>query len=103
MSQETDKSAYINQENSMYLPYGKLRFFYGEYCFVCEQRNELGLRASEATFRRAFKEAYNYLKNEKAIVLKFNGGKGMFDILYLFYLGSVFILFVFYSNICRIF
>lgn len=69
-----DRSAFEKQENSVYLPYRRLRFFYGEYDFMCEQKC-IPIRATESTFRRAFQELRGKYEDE-GIKIKFNSGKG---------------------------
>ena len=69
-----DRSAFEKQENSIYLPYRRLRFFFGEYDFMCEHLN-MPIRATESTFRRAFVELKDSYARE-GIKVKFNSGKG---------------------------
>ena len=73
-----DRSAFHGQENSVYLPYRRLNFFFGEYEWVCKSRGILKSSAGASTFRSAWTE----LKKDKllsGIRIKFNGGKGSFD------------------------
>jgi hypothetical protein len=64
-SDMVDRSAYIGQDKSVYLPYRKVSFFYGEYKFVSKDRG-VHLFAGESTFRKAFKQLvqvrYNCLR-----------------------------------------
>ena len=69
-----DRSAFEKQENSLFLPYRRIRFFYGEYSFMCEQKH-IPIRASESTFRRAFNELRRQYEGE-GIKIKFNTAKG---------------------------
>jgi hypothetical protein len=73
-----DRSAFHGQENSIYLPYRRRNFFYGEYDWICKKRG-IVQRAKKTTFKRAFKLLKeNKLKND-SISIKFNQGKGSFD------------------------
>jgi hypothetical protein len=72
-----DRSAYQGQDNTIFLPYRKINFFYGEYEWYCKHNN-IEMRARESTFRRAFKK----VKEEKSKVnrkVKLSGGKGSFE------------------------
>lgn len=73
-SGKADRSAFEKQENSVYLPYRRLRFFYGEYLFLC-QHKKMPMYAKENTFRRAFNEVKSQFA-VKGVKVKFNSGKG---------------------------
>ena len=75
-SEIADRTAFKDQENSIYLPYRRLRFFYGEYDWYCKDMKQ-ALRAKESTFRRAFDEVRDKFEKEYGKKIKFNGGKGM--------------------------
>ena len=77
-----DRSAFEKQEKSLYLPYRRLRFFYGEYDFMCEQKH-LPIRATESTFRRAFQELKRKYEDD-GMKIKFNSGKGKFMPIYVY-------------------
>lgn len=75
VSDVVDKSAYQNQDNSIYLPYRTVDYFYGEYLFYCDF-NGIIERASSSTFRRAYQEAVALILKQEKLVLKLSGGKG---------------------------
>ena len=72
-----DKSAYQGQESSLYLPYRKVNYFFGEYDFFYKS-NEAPTRAGESTFRTAYKAVLR-AKAKENIHIKLIGGKGSFD------------------------
>jgi len=73
-SEINDRSAYQGQDNSIFLPYRRLSFFYGGYDFFCTQKHIVE-RARESTFRRAFYSLKKKLANEN-VKVKFSEGKG---------------------------
>jgi hypothetical protein len=75
-SEIVDRSAYAGQDKTLYLPYRKLRFFYGEYEHNCrELKIDSNLYGKESTFRRAFNALLkDYAK--AGIPVKFSEGRG---------------------------
>jgi hypothetical protein len=73
-SEVVDRSAFQQQENSIYLPYRDVSFFYGEYRYSCKYIND-PICASISTFRRAFKAVVAKFDKE-GHKLKLSGGKG---------------------------
>lgn len=73
-----DKSAYMGEDKSLYLPYRRVGFFYGEYDYWCKA-NAFPERAQETTFRKAFKDYVNFRKEKDGYSIKLSSGKGSFD------------------------
>ena len=68
-----DRSAFQSQENSIYLPYREVRFFFGEYKYYCKENGKEP--GSESTFRRAW--AILVAKKKKiGVAVKLSTGKG---------------------------
>ena len=68
----------MGQENSLFLPYTNLKFFYGEYAFVRRSQGTTE-HAKLTTFKNAYKLLKATLLREEGIVLKLSGGKGHFE------------------------
>lgn len=79
-SDMVDRSAFKDQDKSVYIPYRTKEYLYGEYSFYCDF-NGVVERASLTTFRRAYAEAERVLLSKHDIVLKLSGGKGKFFII----------------------
>jgi hypothetical protein len=76
-SEIVDRSAFLDQENSIYFPFRDVTYLYGEYEHVCKNRND-PICASLSTFRRAYTAVEKKLW-EEGYKLKLSGGKGMFN------------------------
>ena len=76
-SDACDRSAFSGQENSIFLPYSNISFFYGEYAFSCQMKNIVD-HGKISTFKRALMKLVKDKKKE-GITLKLNGGKGHFE------------------------
>ena len=99
-SEITDRSAFRNQANTIFLPYRKARFFYGEYDFYCVH-NKIVERGRESTFGRALddiREAYE--KEGKKI--KFNSGKGTSSSMYFEVKAIFYVNFLLFMHVCMI-
>lgn len=77
-SEIMDRTAYMDEESSVYFPYRNLSVFYGEYKDRCFNMGD-PVCASLSTFRRAYDDVVKKLKTE-GIKIKFSGGKGMYRI-----------------------
>ena len=74
-----DVTAVKGQENSIYVPYRTITFFYGEYEHYCLHHNKRDF-GSLSTFRRAFGNVCKNLYQKKGVVLKLSGGHGEFNL-----------------------
>ena len=73
------RSALEGQENSIYLPYRDVAFFYGEYEHLCKLNDrDPRDRAMATTFRRAMKDVISNKKKD-GFSIKLSGSKGHFD------------------------
>jgi hypothetical protein len=70
-----DVTAVKDQQDSIYLPYRTITFFYGEYEHYCVHHNKRDF-GSLSTFRRAFDAVTQDLYKKGGIVLKLSGGHG---------------------------
>ena len=74
-----DRSAMVGHHQTLYLPYLRKRFFFGEYEYFCKNfMVPLHQRAQEKTFTRAFNEVVAFKKLE-GVTIAFSSGKGSFD------------------------
>ena len=77
-SDMVDRSAYMGQDNSVYLPYRKVSFFYGEYKYQSKDRGVYNF-AGESTFRKAYRLLVKDKKIKDNVMVKLSSGKGSFD------------------------
>ena len=76
-SDMVDFSALMGQSKSVYLPYKRKSYLYGEYEYSCIFHGvEECEFAGETTFSRAFDAAVKSIFKSDGIRVKFNGGKG---------------------------
>lgn len=72
-----DHSALMGQSSSVYLPYRRLSYFFGEYQYFCALTAvDVCEVAGQNTFNRAFLIACKAIYAQDHVVVKFNGGKG---------------------------
>jgi hypothetical protein len=76
-SEVVDKSAHVNYDKHIYLPYSKKRYFYGEYIYLSQQQS-LPERASESVFNKARVKLFSD-KAKAGVFVRFSSGKGSFD------------------------
>ena len=77
-----DRSAYMFEDKSVYLPYRRKSYIYGEYVHYCTHY-KIPVCASLSTFIRAYADVVKDLKKKDDINLKLSGGKCMSIIFYL--------------------
>lgn len=71
----TDRSAFKDQENTIFLPYRRPRFFYGEYDWYCRNLDDRR-RARESTFRRALDDLKKKYERDTKKKIRFSGARG---------------------------
>ena len=74
-----DVTAVKGQQDSIYVPYRTITFFYGEYEHYCLHHNKRDF-GSLSTFRRAFVNVCQDLLRNKGVVLKLSGGHGKINL-----------------------
>ena len=70
-----DFTAKSKFDNYVYLPYGTLKTYFGEYEYM-NNRTESPIRASYSTFRRAFEKLKQKKLSESDIHVRLSGGSG---------------------------